>query len=97
MSFTEILDALPNTKLKGYNVSVESVGVILETKAISVNKVNHFGVDCLSLLIFNSDVSVLCCDSHRPLVPGWYGVVRTYLMSSQVHTERISVQYPTNL
>ena len=59
-------------------------------KAISVIKSHHSGVEGRSERISNSYVSVLCYDSHSPLVRGWYGVVLMCFTSKTSHTVLIS-------
>lgn len=87
MSLAKSLGDLPNTRLNGDSLSADNDGVILEANEISVSRLDHCGADFLADRIFYSEVSVLCCDSHSPLVRGWYGVVLTCLISRHWHTE----------
>ena len=80
ISVADNLGARPNTRLKGDKRSAVFEGVMLEAKEISVRILDHSGAAARELLIFNSTVRVLCCDSHNPLVRGWYGVVLTCRM-----------------
>ena len=70
MSCADSLGARPNTKLKGDSLSSVKDGVMFMAKEISVKRDDHCGAESLVERIFNSEVSVLCCDSHRPFVLG---------------------------
>ena len=75
MSVADSLGLLPKTRLNGDSASADREGVMLEANEISVNNDDHCGAESLEQRIFSSVVSVLCWDSHRPFVRGWYGVV----------------------
>lgn len=70
MSFADSLGARPNTKLNGDRLSRDSAGVMLLAKDISVRRFDHSGAELLVDRVFNSEVNVLCWDSHNPLVRG---------------------------
>ena len=70
MSFADRRGLRPKTRLNGERWSIVLEGVMFIAKAISVSK--HSGADGLEDRILSSTVKVLCCDSQRPLVWGWF-------------------------
>ena len=87
MSVGDSRGARPNTKLNGDSRSAVAAGVIFMANEISVSRFDQSGAEGLDERIRSSVVSVLCWDSHNPLVRGWYGVVRIWRTLRHWHTE----------